>query len=52
MGLSPMALDVVMSLIAISIPALLLVGCIITRKRAETPKLNDVAPQFELDRAA
>jgi hypothetical protein len=52
MGLSPMALDVVMSLIAISVPALVFVGCIMTRKQKKAQEPNVVAPHFELDRAA
>lgn len=52
MGLSPMALDVVMSIIAISIPTLIFVGCIMTGKRTKAPEPREVAPHFELDRAA
>ncbi len=52
MGLSPMALDVVMSLIALSIPALVFLGCIMTRKPKKKAELHTATPHFELDRAA
>jgi hypothetical protein len=52
MGLSPLALDVVMSLISIGVPALILVGCIMTRKHTKVAEPHPVAPHFELDRAA
>jgi hypothetical protein len=52
MGLSPLALDLVMSLIGISIPTLIYVGCIMTRKHNKVPEPHIVAPHFELDRAA
>jgi hypothetical protein len=52
MGLSPLALDVIMAVIGISIPVLIYVGCIMTRKRNKPPELPVVAPRFELDRAA
>ncbi|HUC48787.1 MAG TPA: hypothetical protein VMA30_05325 [Xanthobacteraceae bacterium] len=52
MGLNPMALDVVMSLIAISIPALIFVGCVMTRKSKTAAEPGVIAPHFELDRAA
>jgi hypothetical protein len=52
MGLSPMALDVIMSLIAISIPALIYVGCVMTHKSKKVPEPSVIAPHFELDRAA
>jgi hypothetical protein len=52
MGLSPFALNVVMALIALSIPALIFAGCIITRKKPTRPELHEAAPRLELDRAA
>ena len=52
MGLSPLALNVVMALIAFSIPALIFAGCIITRKKTTTSEPRVAAPHFELDRAA
>jgi len=52
MGLSPLALNAVMALIALSIPALIFAGCIVTRKKTTTPEPHAAAPHFELDRAA
>jgi hypothetical protein len=52
MTLSPLALNVVMALIAISIPALIYAGCIMTRKKKAAPQPREVAPHYELDRAA
>jgi hypothetical protein len=52
MGLSPLALNVVMALIALSIPALIFAGCIVTRKKPTKPEPHQAAPHFELDRAA
>jgi hypothetical protein len=53
MSLSPLALDVVMSLIGIGIPLLVYVGCIMTGKKKPAPELHEaVPPHFELDRAA
>ena len=52
MGLSPLALNVVMALIALSIPALVFAGCIITRKKEPTSEPHVAAPHLELDRAA
>jgi hypothetical protein len=52
MGLSPLALNVVMALIALSIPALIFAGCIITRKKKTTEEPHVAAPHLELDRAA
>ena len=52
MGLSPLALNVVMALIAFSIPALIFAGCIVTRKKTTTLEPHAAAPHFELDRAA
>ena len=52
MGLSPFALNVVMALIALSIPALIFAGCIITRKKTTKLEPHQAAPHFELDRAA
>lgn len=52
MGLSPLALDVVMALIGMSIPTLVFVGCVMTRDKKKLPEPHEVAPRFELDRAA
>jgi hypothetical protein len=52
MGLSPLTLDVIMAVIGISIPALIFLGCIMTRKSKKAPELPEVVPHFELDRAA
>jgi hypothetical protein len=41
-----------MALIAISIPAMLVAGCFATRKKKPAPEPRQVAPHFELDRAA
>jgi hypothetical protein len=46
-----MAINVVMGFIAVSIPALVYAGCIMTRKK-KAPDLPQVAANFELDRAA
>lgn len=52
MALNAFALNVVMTLITLSIPALVFAGCIMTRKRKTTPAPSETAPHFELDRAA
>jgi hypothetical protein len=52
MALNAMTLNVVMALIALSIPALVFAGCIMTRKKTTTPQVSEAAPHFELDRAA
>jgi hypothetical protein len=52
MGLNPFALNVVMALIALSIPALVFAGCIVTRRPKTPPEPHQAAPQIELDRAA
>lgn len=52
MALNAMTLNVVMALIALSIPALVFAGCIVTRKKKTTPEASEAAPHFELDRAA
>jgi hypothetical protein len=52
MTLSPLALNVVMALVGISIPALVYIGCIMTSKKKTAPQPREVAPHFELDRAA
>jgi hypothetical protein len=52
MGLSPLAMNVVMALIALGIPALVFAGCIMTRKKTTGPELHEAAPHLELDRAA
>jgi len=52
MTLSPLALNAVMALIAISVPALIYTGCIMTRKKKAAPEPREAAPHFELDRAA
>jgi len=46
-----MAINVVLGIIILSIPALLYSGCILTRKK-RSPDLPGAAPNFELDRAA
>jgi hypothetical protein len=46
-----MAINVVLCIIAISIPVLLYSGCILTRKK-RSPDLAVAAPNYELDRAA
>ena len=51
MGLSPMALDVAMAVIGISILLLIYAGCIITRKK-KTPSMPETVTHFEFDRAA
>ena len=51
MGLSPMALDVAMAVIGISIFLLIYAGCIITRKK-KTPSVPETVTHFEFDRAA
>lgn len=52
MALNAMTLNVVMALIALSIPALVFAGCIMTRKKKTMPEVSEAAPHFELDRAA
>jgi hypothetical protein len=54
MALNAFALNVVMTLIALSIPALVFAGCIMTRKpeTTPTPTPSEAAPPLELDRAA
>jgi hypothetical protein len=51
MGLSPMALNVAMAVIGISIPLLIYAGCIITRKK-KTPSVPEATTHYEFDRAA
>ncbi|MGA7432615.1 MAG: hypothetical protein WBQ24_19855 [Xanthobacteraceae bacterium] len=51
MGLSPMALNVMMAVIGISIPALIYAGCIITRTK-KAPSVPEATTHFEFDRAA
>ncbi len=51
MGLSPMALNVAMAVIGISVPLLIYGGCIMTAKK-KTPSVPETATHFELDRAA
>jgi hypothetical protein len=51
MGLSPMALNVAMAVIGISIPLLVFAGCIITRKK-KVPSVPEAATHYEFDRAA
>ena len=46
-----MALNVAMAMIAISIPALIYAGCIMTRKK-KSSGLPKVASRHEFDRAA
>jgi hypothetical protein len=46
-----MAINVMMGIIGVSIPALIYAGCIMTRKK-KAPDLPKVAPRYELDRAA
>jgi hypothetical protein len=46
-----MAINVVMGIIALSIPALIYAGCIMTRKK-KASDLPQVAPHYELNRAA
>ena len=52
MALNAFMLNVVMTLIALSIPALVFAGCIVTRKPKTMPKPHETAPHLELDRAA
>jgi hypothetical protein len=52
MGLNPFVLNVVMALIALSIPALVFAGCIVTRNPKTTPEPRQAAPEIEFDRAA
>ena len=52
MALNAFMLNVVMTLIALSIPALIFAGCIMTRKKKPAPELHEAAPHLELDRAA
>jgi hypothetical protein len=52
MALNAFTLNVVMTLIALSIPALVFAGCIMTRKPKATPQPHEAAPHLELDRAA
>ena len=52
MTLSPLMLNVVMTLITISMPALIFAGCIMTRKKKPAPEPREAAPPFELNRAA
>jgi hypothetical protein len=52
MTLSPFALNVIMALIGIAIPALVYVGCIMTRKKKDVPVVHETVPHVELDRAA
>jgi hypothetical protein len=52
MALNAFTLNVIMALIGISVPALIYTGCIMTGKKKTTPQPREVAPQFELDRAA
>ena len=52
MALNAFTLNVVMTLIALSIPALVFAGCIVTRKPKTMPKPHETAPHLELDRAA
>jgi hypothetical protein len=52
MALNAFTLNVVMTLIALSIPALVFAGCIMTRKPKATPQPHAAAPHLELDRAA
>jgi hypothetical protein len=51
MGLSPLALNVVMAVIAISIPLLIYGGCLMTRKK-HTPPTAETVTHYEFDRAA
>jgi hypothetical protein len=51
MGLSPLALTVVMALIGISIPLLVFAGCIMTAKK-KPEAAAEAAPHLEFDRAA
>jgi hypothetical protein len=51
MGLSPMALNVAMAVIGISIPLLVFAGCIITRKK-KAPSVPETIIHYEFDRAA
>jgi hypothetical protein len=46
-----MAINVAMAIIGMSIPALIVAGCMMTRKK-KAPDLPKVAPHYELDRAA
>jgi hypothetical protein len=46
-----MAINIVMAIIGLSIPALVYAGCIMTRKK-KAPDLPQAAPRYELDRAA
>jgi hypothetical protein len=46
-----MAINVVMGIIGVGIPALICAGCIMTRKK-KALELPKVAPRYELDRAA
>lgn len=52
MALNAFTLNVVMTLIALSIPALVFAGCIITRKPKTTAEPREATPHLELDRAA
>ena len=52
MTLSPLMLNVVMTLIAVSLPALIFAGCIMTRKKKPAPEPSEATAHFELDRAA
>jgi hypothetical protein len=52
MTLTPLQLNVAMSLIGIAIPILVYVGCIMTGKKKPVPEQHEAAPHFELDRAA
>lgn len=46
-----MTIDIAMWAIAISVPALIYAGCIMTSKKKKAPDLPVAAP-YELDRAA
>ena len=52
MALNAFTLNVVMALIALSVPALVFAGCIMTRKPKATPDAHEATPPLELDRAA
>jgi hypothetical protein len=46
-----MAINIAMAIIACSIPVLIYVGCVMTRKK-KAPDLPRAASHYELDRAA
>ena len=52
MTLSPLVLNVIMALIGISVPVLIYVGCIMTRKKTDVPVVHETVPHVEFDRAA